>query len=704
LIFPSRSCRLSPALQTRFDLTAPPTYNPTMPTRPSSRRRYEQYRRQIKHRHAEARKKPENGDGVDAPARADAVQTGEVKSTHRNRTFKELFRCFWGYLDGHHRTVYLFLFTVSVSTILGLIPLYGTKLVVDNVLGERELPENVSNWITLPDDRSGLLAAIAIGMVTLSAVSLAINLWGRWQATRVSKRVAVDARRQLFDHVVRLPLHRIYKIKSGGVASILREDAGGIGDLVFSMMYNPWRAIIQLFGSLFVLIFVDWRMLLGSLALIPIVWYTHRTWVGRIRPFWRDIRTTRQSIDSQAAESFGGIRVIRGFARDRTETSRFTGGNHFMARQELFAWWWMRGVDAAWGILIPLATALLLWYGGSRVLADQALVKQGLLAASQAFTIGDLVLFLAYLTALLDPIATLAQSATTLQNGLAGLDRTLDLMAEPLDMESDESTQSLDRSQVKGHITLENVSFTYPAGKAPVIKDVCLDVPSGTTVALVGPSGAGKTTLCNLIARFYDPQEGSVRLDGIDLRDIDAESYRRLLGIVEQDTFLFDGTIGENIGYGRRDASPEAIEAAARLANAHDFIKDLDHGYDTLIGERGVRLSGGQRQRLTIARAILADPKLLILDEATSNLDSESERTIQHSLHTLMQGRTSFVIAHRLSTIASADHIVVIENGGIAEQGTHEELMASSGRYRYMVDLQTRPVEVEAEEATVGAE
>ena len=675
-----------------------------MQTRPSSRRRYEQYRHQIRDRHAEARNKPENGSATTAGGNpAATVQTGEVKSTHRSRSFMELLKCFWGYLDGHHRTVYWFLFTLSISTVLGLIPLYGTKLVVDNVLGERPLPPEVSNWITLPSDRSGLLMMIAIGMVGLSVVSLLINLWGRWQATRVSKRVAVDARRQLFDHVVRLPLHRIYKIKSGGVASILREDAGGIGDLIFSMLYNPWRAIIQLLGSLFVLIFVDWRMLLGSLALIPIVWYTHRTWVGRIRPFWRDIRTTRQAIDSQAAESFGGIRVIRGFARDRTETSRFTSGNHFMARQELFAWWWMRGVDAAWGILIPLATAILLWYGGSRVLSDQALVKQGLLPALDAFTVGDLVVFLAYLTALLGPIATLAQSATTLQNGLAGLDRTLDLMAEPLDMQSDETTRLLDRDAVRGHIRLDNVSFTYPAGKTPVIQDICLDVPPGRTVALVGPSGAGKTTLCNLIARFYDPQEGSITLDGTDLREIDAESYRRLLGIVEQDTFLFDGTIGENIGYGRRDATPEQIEDAARQANAHEFISNLDHGYDTLIGERGVRLSGGQRQRLTIARAILADPKVLILDEATSNLDSESERVIQNSLRTLMRGRTSFVIAHRLSTIASAHHIVVIEDGRIVEQGSHEELIASSGRYRYMVDLQTRPVEAEIGEETVSA-
>jgi ATP-binding cassette subfamily B protein/subfamily B ATP-binding cassette protein MsbA len=332
-----------------------------------------------------------------------------------------------------------------------------------------------------------------------------------------------------------------------------------------------------------------------------------------------------------------------------------------------------------------------MFFGGMRVLSDMEKIRAGLLSPEKALTVGDLVMFLSYLVALLGPIATLAGSATALQNGLSGLDRVLDLLAESPEMPDKPGALTLDRNAVAGRVTLRDVTFSYHGSESPVLHDINLDVRPGEMVALVGPSGAGKTTLCNLVARFYDPGSGAVMLDGVDLRDVALDSYRRLLGIVEQDTFLFDGTIAENIAYGRRGATAEEIERAAHLANAHEFIAKLPGGYDTLIGERGVKLSGGQRQRLTIARAILADPRILILDEATSNLDTESERLIQGSLHTLMAGRTSFVIAHRLSTIAHADRILVMESGRIVEQGRHEELMAASGRYRTMVDLQTAP-------------
>jgi len=383
--------------------------------------------------------------------------------------------------------------------------------------------------------------------------------------------------------------------------------------------------------------------------------------------------------------------VVRSFARQRTESGRFIRADQFRARQEVHVWWWSRAVDIAWELLIPGASAALLLYGGIQVLDGR-------------LTIGDMFLFLTYLLMLLEPVALLASSATNFQTSLAGLDRVLDLLSEPTEMPARPGAISVDPSRVAGRITFRNVMFLYPGTDAHVLEDIAIDVQPGEMIALVGPSGAGKTTFCNLVARFYDPTEGSIELDGRDLRDIVADSYRRLLGIVEQDIFLFDGTIAENIGYGRRDATHGQIVHYAQLAHADEFIQAFPEGYETVIGERGVKLSGGQRQRLAIARALLADPRILILDEATSNLDTENERLIQESLRTLMAGRTSFVIAHRLSTIAHADRIVVLEKGRIVEMGTHDELMARSGKYRHMVMIQTEPALTNRNAATPNGE
>jgi ATP-binding cassette subfamily B protein/subfamily B ATP-binding cassette protein MsbA len=654
----------------------------------ASRLRYKHYREKTK---LERSKRHQVDEAPDAAA----SNFSDKKKKKRSRSFLALLTEFWALLRGLRGLLVVVLLALGVSTLLGLVPLYGTKIVFDSVLREKPLPSALPHWVPLPHDPKKLLTFVAIAMVSLAALSELAGLWSRWQTTRMTKLLQVSVRKKVFEHAVRLPLHRVYELKSGGVASILREDAGGVADLIFSMLYNPWRAIIQLLGSLVILAFVDWKLLLGSLALLPTVWFTHRTWISKIRPIFRDIRNTRQTMDGHATEAFGGMRVVRSFSRQQAESGTFTRNGHLMARQEVLAWWSMRGIEFTWSILIPVASALLLYWGGNRVLSDMDKLRRGLIQPNQALTVGDLVMFMSYLAALLGPIAALAGSATALQNSLSGLDRILDLLAEPLEMPSKPGAIVVDRLSTQGRITMRGVSFSYTGSANSVLHDVDLEVRPGEMIALVGPSGAGKTTLCNLVARFYDPTQGSILLDGVDLKDITAESYRRLLGIVEQDTFLFDGTIGENIAYGRRGASLEEITEAAKLANAHEFIVKLADQYDSLIGERGVKLSGGQRQRITIARAILADPRILILDEATSNLDTESERLIQHSMQTLMQGRTSFVIAHRLSTISHASRILVLENGRIVEQGRHEELMQASGRYRQMVDLQTSPVRIE---------
>jgi ATP-binding cassette subfamily B protein/subfamily B ATP-binding cassette protein MsbA len=650
-----------------------------------SSRRYADYlRRRSQDRTYSKRETDERGTRIDR--------------AKRGRGFGALLREFWKLTLGHRATIFTALVLLTIVTLTSLSIPASTKIALDFVLtnspGPSGIPEPLRDWLPV-DQPSRLLWVIGLSVVALAIIGVSLGTIARWQMTRVTKRIQVRLRDVCFTHALALPLPRIYQYKSGGMASLLREDGGLAGELLFGMIYNPWRAIVQLVGTLTILTWVDWRMLVGGLMLFPIIWVTHKTWISRIRPLYRDAKYVRQDIDSATTEAFGGMRVVRGFSRERAEVSRFMNAQHYMARIEFLTWWWSRLVEVAWTVMIPTASAGVLVYGGTQVLKG-------------SLTIGDLMMFSTYLLMLLGPLETLTSTASQLQNNLAALDRILDLLSEPKEFADRQSKVEVDRATAIGDIVLREVWFTYPkprpkpgatpttepdqtpaADPEPVIRGVSLHARPGQTVALVGPSGGGKTTLCNLVARFYDPTSGGVFLDGVNLKDIEARSYRQLLGIVEQDVFLFDGTVAENIAYSRPRASIEDIRHAAQAANALAFINGLERGFDTVIGERGVRLSGGQKQRIAIARAILADPLILILDEATSNLDTESELLIQQSLERLMRGRTSFVIAHRLSTIRRADQILVLEKGQLTESGTHDSLMQAGGRYAELVRHQT---------------
>ncbi|HUG67951.1 MAG TPA: ABC transporter transmembrane domain-containing protein, partial [Pirellulaceae bacterium] len=432
--------------------------------RPTSRRRFNEYRERVK-------------------SRGDRPSQGRTHddSRQRARSFFELFRVFLLLLRGHRTAIVIALATLTIATLIKLLPPVSLKLAIDYVLPDKPLPIEWSEQYHLPTDRVQLLFLIGGAVIATSLAASIIHLWGRWSATKAVNHVQVKLRKQAFEHGMHLPLHRVYELKSGGAASLLREDAGGAAELIFSLIYNPWRAVVQFVGSLVILAFVDWRMLVGGLLALPIVYITHRTWIRRIRPLWRDVRTQRQEIDSYATEAFGGMKIVRAFARERTEAGRFVQGNDLLVRQQLFAWWWTRTIDFVWETVIPLSSTILLMYGGYRIL-------QG------TMTLGDLTMFLIFLAMLLEPLATLVSSAASFQNNLAGFERILDLLDEPAEMQASPDAINLDPEQVAGGLSFRDVSFHYPITERLVLANINLEVRAGETIALVGRSGAGKTT------------------------------------------------------------------------------------------------------------------------------------------------------------------------------------------------------------------
>ncbi len=555
-------------------------------------------------------------------------------------------------------------FTLFILALLGaglqmVNPLF-MRFIVDKVLLAPDLTR-AERFMRL-----NLAGAVFLGVVVLSNF---VDVLKDYRQRLLNIRVMLSLRRSLYERLLNLPLPKLWDMKTGGIISRLTGDVDTTTGLLQLAVVSPSVSVIRLLISFVILFRLNWRLALTAIAIVPGIMAISFIFARRIRPIYRSVRKDAEIIDGRVGETFSGIRVVRAFRRELLELLDYMTGRHTVLRKEMFAHRREMVIWTAWGLLLSGVNVVIMWYGGYLNLRGGA-------------SVGDIMAFQWYTFLLLNPVWNLVNSFSELQRSLAAMERVFDVLG----MESDKPDRpdAKEAPSIVNEIAFEDVEFEYRAGQ-PVVRDFKVAVPGGTVLALVGRSGAGKTTVTDLVARFHDPTKGRIVLNGTDIREFRLGSFRDLLAIVQQDVFLFDGSVRDNIAYGRHDATDEEVFDAARRANAHEFIDKLPEGYNTFIGERGVKLSGGQQQRLAIARAIVARPQILILDEATSNLDTESEQLIQASMATLLAGRTTFVIAHRLSTIRRADLILLMEEGQVTERGTHEELMAARGIYYEMV-------------------
>jgi ATP-binding cassette subfamily B protein/subfamily B ATP-binding cassette protein MsbA len=514
-----------------------------------------------------------------------------------------------------------------------------------------------------------LAGAAFVGVIILSNVLGALK---DYRQKLLNARVMLSLRRALFDRLLHLPLPNVWELKTGGILSRLTGDVETTSGLLQMAVVSPALSVLRLVIAVGVLLVLNWRLALIAIVVLPGAMLMSFIFARRVRPIYRSVRHDIEQVDGRVGETFAGIRVVRAFRRELLELLDFMRGRHTVVRKELFAHRRELILWTSWGLLQAAVNVVIVWFGGYMNVTGGA-------------SIGDIMAFQWYTWLLMGPVWNIVNGFSELQRSLAAMERVFEVLATPDDKPDRPDARPAPR--VVRELRFEGVEFEYRPGR-PVVRDFDVTVPGGAVVALVGRSGAGKTTVTDLVARFHDPTRGRLLLNGTDIREFKLRTYRDLLAIVQQDVFLFDGTVRDNIAYGRHDATAAQVEDAARRANAHEFIERLPEGYGTLIGERGVKLSGGQQQRLAIARALVASPQILILDEATSNLDTESEQLIQASMAELLAGRTTFVIAHRLSTIRRADLILLLEDGRVIERGTHHELMAAGGVYRDMVRRQ----------------
>jgi ABC-type multidrug transport system fused ATPase/permease subunit len=540
--------------------------------------------------------------------------------------------------------------SLLAATLASLAPPYLAKLAVDAVERGRGL-----------DDLAVIVVVfLAAGLAALVTTSAQTYFTG-W----TGERILADLRNRLFRHLQRLSLGYFERNRAGVIISRITNDVEALDQLVTDGVTTLVQNTLILIGSAIILFFLDWQLALATLTVLPLMSVATALFRVYSARAYRAVRERLGLVTATLAEDISGMRVVQSFTRERANLDRFREVNaHY--RQANHQTVVTNGLYFPFvDFLSTAATAIVLGYGGYRYFDG-------------SITIGTLLAFMLYLSNFFDPVQQLSQLYNTFLSAVAALDKIMDVLDEEPEVVDAPGAQPL--AMIDGHVRFEDVRFRYRTGPE-VLHGIDLDVPAGTTVALVGHTGAGKSTIAKLLARFYDPQEGRITIDGTDLRDVTQESLRRQLGVVPQEGFLFAGTVRENIAFARPDAAPDEIVRAAQAVGAHEFVLRLEDGYETELGERGTRLSLGQRQLVAFARALLADPRILVLDEATSSVDIGTERRIEHALRTLLEGRTAFVIAHRLSTIRDADLIVVLEHGKVVEQGTHAELMAARGLY-----------------------